>query len=161
MRLAVLLLSLHLRRPLIHHSHLMSVAGLLRRVWRGSSLLLMWVHVVHWWRLSMWALRILIHLHAGVRRLRCSLCLSCLSCLSGLSSLLTRRFRLHLLLYTWSGRLVHRGRFEVHRRDERLGVFLLRNKRMQFRLLWRPSLQWVDVEQSPNKVNKRDSVVHF
>lgn len=49
----------------------------------------------------------------------------------------------------------------MHLRLERAGEFLLCNEGMGTRLLRGPSLQRVDVEQTMDKVNESNAVVHF
>lgn len=49
----------------------------------------------------------------------------------------------------------------MHLRLEGAGELLLGDERMSASLLWRPSLQWVDVQETMDKVDKSDSVVHF
>ena len=125
----------YLTRGWMHHVHLMTVTGWLRRIRWRSPLLVRCVHVVvYWWDWSMRTLRILIHLHGRVG-LRNRLCLCLCLCLCCLCSLLTESFRLLLLLYTRCRRLRGCRGLEIHRRHERLSEFLLRDEGVQFGLL--------------------------
>ena len=49
----------------------------------------------------------------------------------------------------------------MHLGLEGASELLLGDEGMSASLLWRPSLQWVDVQETMNKVNEGDSVVHF
>jgi hypothetical protein len=81
--------------------------------------------------------------------------------LGRLCSLLAQCLSLLLLLRAWGGRSVDGAGFEVHRRYKGSGELLLGYERVQFRLLGRPSLQRVDIEQSTYEVDKGYPVVHF
>jgi len=115
LRIEILLRSVlcpsHLARTLLHHTHLMTVARWLGRIWWRRCLLMRSVHVVvHRWRLSNSTWAVLAHLHIRsvcivrcrlmslyLRRLHLSLSLGL--CLSGLSSLLTDKLSFLLLPY--------------------------------------------------------------
>lgn len=123
-------------------------------------------------RLWMALLRVLPANHRAVGRLGCaglglclglrlcSLCSLCL-CSSGLRPLLAQRFGLQLLLRTWGWRPVQGTRFEIHRRHELPRELLLSDERVQLRLLWRPSFERVDGQQTPDEVDKGNAVVHL
>lgn len=76
-------------------------------------------------------------------------------------SLFTCGFGLLLLLDSWRNGLVKRRIFQVHRRHERAGELLLRDEGMQFGLLRGPSLQWVDSQETTDKVNESHPIVQF
>lgn len=76
-------------------------------------------------------------------------------------SLFACGFGLLLLLDSWRDGLVKRRILQVHRRHERPGELLLRDKGMQLGLLRGPSLQWVDGQEATDKVNKSHPVVQF
>lgn len=133
------------------------VVALLRGIWWRCGLMAWTVHVVvHGWALRERALWILIHLHVGVRR-ALSLCLS-LCCL--LRSLPTQCF-CSLLLLNARSRGPIRSRSKRHWRDERSGVFRLSDKRMQFRLIWCPSFEGIQVEEPRREIDERLAVGHF
>jgi hypothetical protein len=49
----------------------------------------------------------------------------------------------------------------MHLGLEGASELLLGDERMSASLLWRPSLQWVDVQETMDEINEGDSVVHF
>ena len=100
-----------------------------------------------------------VHVHVGVGSVGSRLGLLGLLLLSGLSALAGKSLCLLLLLNAWSRR--SRRGLEVHLRLEWTSELLLRDKGMSASLLWGPSLQGIKVQQSMDKVNKGDSVVHF
>jgi hypothetical protein len=158
--LSSIMTSCHRYRLLWHHIHNRRICRPLRRIWWWGTLLMSCIHVVvDWRRLSMGRLLVLVHLYR-IGRLCCCLCLSL--CLRSLCSpLLANRFRMLLLLDTWSRCFAGRGRFEIHGRHEWLCELLLRDKRVQFCLLRRPTFQRIDIEQAAYKVDKRDPIVDF
>lgn len=78
-----------------------------------------------------------------------------------LCPLLAQSFGLNLLRRAWGRRSVQGARLEVHWRHKLAGILLLGDERVQFRLLWRPSLEWVDRQEAPDKVDERDAVIHL
>lgn len=145
----------------LHDGHLITLlcrigwwwALLLLRLllWRRSWVLLLLLGIVHvvvdWWGLIVRSIK-LVHLKS-ISRLggsgsgRVCLSLSRL-CLCSLSALLGCCFCLLLLLNSGSNRLINDGGLEVNRRDEGLGELLLRDERVKFGLLRRPSLKRVN-----------------
>lgn len=105
---------------------------------------------------------VLIHLH-GIGGLRRSVLLRLGLNLGSLGSLplLADGLGLLLLLNTGSWGTSRSRSFEVHGRHKWLCELLLRNERMQLGLLWRPTLQWVDVEQTSDKVDESNAVVEL
>lgn len=104
------------------------------------------------------------HLH-GISRLSSRLRLCLLRRLSGLGRLLLSLFvgglRGLLLLKPRSRCFVEVSVFEIRRGHKRPRKLLLRDKRMQLCLLGRPSLQGIDLQESPNKVNECDPIIEF
>lgn len=150
------------------HAHRLIVSGLCWVRWRSALMVRCVDVVIHIGRWCVRCLRrVLIHLHVGVRGVLCSLLglllLGLLLCYSGLlclGTLFAHSFVALLLLDTWSRRSVrprtHSGR--GHKRSRKL---LLCDERVLFGLVRRPSLQWIQVQQSGSKINKRKTVLHF
>lgn len=137
-----------------HEMHLLAVAGRLCGIRRRCPLLMTGIHPVIHWRLCMRRME-LVHLHR-VSSLGCGVCMGRLC-----RSLFACGFGLLLLLDSWRNGLVKRRILQVHRRHERPGELLLRDKGMQLGLLRGPSLQWVDGQKATDKVNKSHPVVQF
>ncbi len=95
--------------------------------------------------------------HASIRTLGGRVRLS----LSGLGPLLAQCLGLLLLLGARRRRPIQRARLQIHRWHELSGILLLRDERVQLRLLRGPSLQRVDRQEPTDKIDKGDSVVHL
>ncbi len=93
---------------------------------------------------------VLIHLHC-IRTLCGGLSMGC--------SLLTRSFRLLLLLDTWWDSLVQRSILQVHWWHEWSSELLLCDEGMQLGLLGRPALERVDGQQTTDEVNESNTVI--
>lgn len=144
-----------LRHLTWNEMHLLAVAGRLCGIWRRCPLLMTSEHpVVNWRRLRVRRME-LVHLHR-VSSLSRGVCMGRLR-----RSLFTCGFGLLLLLDSWRNGLVKRRIFQVHRRHERAGELLLRDEGMQFGLLRGPSLQWVDSQETTDKVNESHPIVQF
>ena len=74
--------------------------------------------------------------------------------LSDLSSLSASLLCLLLLLNPRRRRLVDGARFEVRRRGEWSGILMLCDEWMESGLLWRPALEWIDVQQSLYEIDE-------
>ena len=104
------------------------------------------------------------HLHAGVDRLggRLGGRLGLHLCgVRGLRTLFAERFGLLLLLNARSRRLDGWVRLGIDRRHERGGELLLRDERVKLGLLRGPSFERVDAQQTPDKIDEGDPVVHL
>jgi hypothetical protein len=148
----------------LHHAHLL---GVWRRslCWigrRSASLVRTIRVVVHARLLSQGVLcRVLVHLHVSIRRVLRRLSLLCcddlLLCLLALPA-----HPLEALLFLdarcWGPA---RSGLQCHGWNEWTREFGLCDKGMKFRLCGRPSLQWVQVQQSLRKVNEGSAVGHF
>ena len=87
---------------------------------------------VQWRWLGVPCLRVLAALRHGCK---CTLGRSIRLGLSSLGPLLAQSFCLLLLLSARSRRPIQRARLEIHGRNERAGIFLLRDEGVQFGLM--------------------------
>lgn len=154
-RLRIQILLRIVARRLLDEAHLLIVIGLCR-VRRRCALVARAVHiVVHGRALSMWTLRILVHLHVSI-----SGALSLRLCGLLLCPLSAQSFSALLLHNTGSWRPVgtcsHR-----HGRDEWTGVLLLGDEGMKFGLIGCPSFERIEVQQSLRKVDESVPIGHF
>lgn len=146
---------------MLRHDHLSICTLLLGSVgWRLSCMTVARrVHlliIVHGRLLRVCGLLILSS-HLGVS----SLCRRVRLCLSGLCPLLAQCFSLLLLLGAWRRRPIQRARLQIHGRHERTSELLLGDEWVELGLLRGPTFQRVDVEKTPNEIDKGDSVIHF
>lgn len=141
----------------LHHTHLVAITRRLRSVrWRSPLL----VHaVVDRRRMSggvIWS---------NLHRIPRLLCLRLLRRLGGLGGLLLSLFVGGLggllLLQPRSRCFVEVSVLEIRRGHKWPRELLLRDKWMQFCLLGRPSLQGIDLQKSPHKVDECNAIIEF
>lgn len=158
----------------MYHGHLLAVGRLHRGVgrirWRGA-LLTRAVHVLVHRSLLLLLLLLMLLLRSGGsggitgRHAMHSICIGGIRSLLHLCRLRLllplsgQSFRLLLLLHTRCGR--PRCRLEIHAWLERPCELLLCDERVRTCLLRRPSLEWVNVEETMDEVNKSLTIGHF